>query len=541
MLFVVCALVRLPLAERHGLWADEFFSLAMATGHSLEHPADQADQSLGDYVELPEAVSPAFYAQFLQHRDPPVSPARVVRAVFLSDTSPPGYYVLLHFWTRLAGTSDLSVRGFSLLWGLAAFPVVWSIARQLGGRRAAVAAGFVYALAPLCVYYSVEARMYSMLWFWTAALVWLSLRLHRTDRDRGMVLAAWIAISTAGFLTHYFFLFAWCAIALWLLLHPGATRRAFILAAGVLVALLIVPWYVRLPASLANWRVTGDWLNSPPWGDYHLAVQALLVPWSYISPQGTWGVRERWDVLSAGVFLVLALLAVANVRWCAPRRQLLWLTVAGACLGPVVFDIARGTYVTAVTRYAIAGLPAALVLLAIALAHLRLPRGLGAIAGPALVRAAFALAVLAIFAIGVRRMYVNPARALEPTRTVGRNVAGQLQPGDLVLVHSIPTGVAGMSRYIEMYRPPDVPAPAFAGWTGQLGQRRVPEDIQRLIAQKRRVIVIVVHPVGAPATELDWLEEHALLKNSYYEDPLDKGIGVFEFVPRSGDMFSGGE
>ena len=35
LLFGLAALVRITVADRHGLWADEFFSLAMATGHSL--------------------------------------------------------------------------------------------------------------------------------------------------------------------------------------------------------------------------------------------------------------------------------------------------------------------------------------------------------------------------------------------------------------------------------------------------------------------------------------------------------------------------
>lgn len=536
-LFLICALLRLGLAGRHGLWADELFSLAMATGHSLEHPAAAADPSAGDYVELPDPVSPAFYAQYLEHRSPPVTPARVVRAVFLSDTSPPGYYVLLYFWTLVVGTGDLSLRGFSLFWGLATLPIVWPLARQLGGRRTALAAGAIYTLSPLCVYYSVEGRMYSMLWFWTAALMWVSLRLHRDERGRAAASGAWIAASAAGFLTHYFFVFVWLAITLWLMIHPGRARRSLTLAAAGLAGLLIAPWYLRVPASLENWRVTGDWLNLPPGDNYNLFVQALLVPWSSFSPQGTWGVRERWDLLAACVYLVFALIAFTSIRWCTARRQLPLFVVAGACLGPVAFDLARGTYVTAVTRYAIAGLPAALILLAIGVAHARLPYRLEALARPAVVRGAFALAVVGIFAIGLRRMFVNPARALEPTHTVGRKVAEQLASGDLVLVHSIPSGVAGMARYLERYRPAETPAPAFAGWTGQLGQRQVTDDIERLIEGRRRVILIVVHPVGAPATELDWLSEHATLRSFYYEDPLDRGIGVFEFVPREGELF----
>ena len=55
LLFGVAVVLRLVLAGERGLWADELFSLAMATGHSLEHPAAEADPARGDFVEQREA------------------------------------------------------------------------------------------------------------------------------------------------------------------------------------------------------------------------------------------------------------------------------------------------------------------------------------------------------------------------------------------------------------------------------------------------------------------------------------------------------
>jgi len=49
----LAAALRLAIVDRQGLWADEAFSLAMATGHSLEHPPSQAKPELGDYIEAP--------------------------------------------------------------------------------------------------------------------------------------------------------------------------------------------------------------------------------------------------------------------------------------------------------------------------------------------------------------------------------------------------------------------------------------------------------------------------------------------------------
>jgi len=140
LLFTVAALLRLPLLSGEGLWADEFFSLAIATGHSLEHPAADANPMLDDFVQAREAMPAGAWGRYLAQEKPPAGIRRISRAVFMSDTSPPLYYVLLGYWTRGLGTSDAALRLFSLVWALASVPLLWLLARRLGGTRAAVLA-----------------------------------------------------------------------------------------------------------------------------------------------------------------------------------------------------------------------------------------------------------------------------------------------------------------------------------------------------------------------------------------------------------------
>ena len=47
--FSLAFLGRVEMSLRPGLWGDEIFSLAMATGHSLEHPAAEADHRGGRF------------------------------------------------------------------------------------------------------------------------------------------------------------------------------------------------------------------------------------------------------------------------------------------------------------------------------------------------------------------------------------------------------------------------------------------------------------------------------------------------------------
>src|SRR3954447_23419148 len=88
-LIVLAAALRIAHARGQGLWDDELFSLAIATGHSLEGAPSTWQPALGDFVSYEVSSAPADLRQYLEHEARAASPARVIRAVLLSDTNPP--------------------------------------------------------------------------------------------------------------------------------------------------------------------------------------------------------------------------------------------------------------------------------------------------------------------------------------------------------------------------------------------------------------------------------------------------------------------
>lgn len=494
LLVLAATALRIEAALRPGLWADEIFSLAMATGHSLEHPAAEADTTLGDFVQRREPQPPEVFRRFAEHETHPVGAGRVIRAVLLSDTSPPLYYLLLNRWTRWFGTGDATLRLFSVWWAVLALPLLWLLGKELGGPRSAWSACLLFAFAPVAFASSVEGRMYSLLWCLALALGWSTVRL--VDNGRGWHAAVWVLVGTAGLLTHYFFTFVWlsCLAWLWGCVGPSLRRRVAALAGVTLVA--VMPWYLHVPASLGRWRVSGDWLNGElAWplalGRPFVLAGSLL---SGTTVLGGW----RWaDRVTAGLLLLVAcwLGRRGSFRGLFSRRGLLlWGWLAAACVGPLVFDVLRHTTTTSVPRYALPGLPAAMLLVAFGLSEL-----------PARAHAA-ALCVLVLawlpgtWATAVARV----PRPRQPYRELDAGLDAWARPGDMVLVRSIPSGVVGVARYLEG----DVP---LASWVGQLGTREVPADLERLLRGRRRVAVATIHDLGAPDPVEPWLRTHARL------------------------------
>jgi mannosyltransferase len=493
LIVAAATILRLGLVERASLWADEIFSLAIATGHSLEHSATVANPNLGDFVEPDRSLPAEEFRRYLRHEDPSASLARVIRAVWLSDTSPPLYYILLYLWTRILGTSDLVLRLFSTVCSVACLPLIAGVARRTGGNRAILPACTLFALSPLGIYYSTEGRMYSLLWLCVLTSAWLSLVL----RERGGSIAIyllWIASSAAGFLTHYFFVFPWIAILIFLAIRPGRCRRVGLLACVFLTGVAILPWYLVAPASLSNWRITGEWLKARP-GGFHRFHALVIQCVQFFSTTDFHGQRIlRWSSYASlalfGVLLAIMAWRLRSRVFSGPRL-LLWLWFAAACAAPSAVDIVQHTYTASVPRYALAALPAAYLLLAIGIGQLGHWRGV------------FVLLLVALFwSPALKDMYRQNSRSFEPFRQIARAAVSSDNSPDLILVHSIPSGVLGIARYTDS-------SATIASWVGQLGNRRVPESLPPLIEDRRRIIFINIHAVGQPAPEEEWLRRNA--------------------------------
>jgi len=513
---VVMLILRLALLNSSGLWADEVFSLAIATGHSLEHAAFDAQPELGDFVEPDRPVAPEELNRYVKHQIPLETPARVVRATWLSDTSPPLYYLLLYCWTILFATSDTALRSFSILCSLACLPFMVSVARRTGGKNSVMPACLLFAVSPLSIYYSTEGRMYSLLILCVAAVASLSLGLHQRGGGIGFYLL-WVLASAAGFLTHYFFVFPWLAMVAFLTVRPGKSNRRDIFGCIFATGIAILPWYGLIPGSLRHWRLTQGWLRFEP-GGFSRWRQTRDCLMQFFSGRGF----ELWtyDRLSTVAALILFALIAAGFIWRLRLRVLtertvfllLWFFVV--CAGPIVIDLTQHTYLVAKPRYAIAALPAAYLLAGTALACL-----------PVTTRMVLLSSILAAWLPTTLKMYRNPLPWL-PMRELAQVATASSNPSDLVLVHSIPSGVINIARYVTG------PA-AMAPWVGQLQDRRVPESLQQLAAGRTRILFLKVHDAGEPAPEETWLRANAVAVD---EKHLGAGV-VVDFRPKIGGIF----
>lgn len=228
----------------------------------------------------------------------------------LGDNTPPLYYLVLHGWMSIFGTSALGVRSLSVVFGALLVPIVW--------RFAGLQAAALVAVWPSLIEYGAQTRTYS-LFVLAAALHFL---LARSDDERP-VLGALAGLLTV--LAHAYgilYLFA-AQIAAWGRKGPE--------------------WYAGQVLAFSAWAA---------WSLFHVfSMDVGTIGW--IERTGVWTIPWTWGFLTSGntatlTGIVFSLLALLAAMFYARRLDAAWwalLPIAAAVVAGLFFPIFHPKYV----------------------------------------------------------------------------------------------------------------------------------------------------------------------------------------------------
>ena len=272
------------------------------------------------------------------------------------DGAPPLYYVMLHYWIRVFGNSDVAVRMLSGACSVFALVGLFFLVRRIWGRETAFIATGILAASAFASYYATEARMYALVMLLVVVLGWALMALV----DRPTVLRALLlgVVAAALLYTHYWSIFLFGAVGSWLILmviRGGSARRAglFGLAGLAAAAVAFVPW---LPIFSFQSAHTGTpWAKTP---DLQIILTGIL---HFYDNQGALPTAAGPSLslleLYTVALVVLAVFGVAKGRrriivdlagW--PKgRFLAWVVFGTLVLGIVGAHLSKSTFVP---RYA---------------------------------------------------------------------------------------------------------------------------------------------------------------------------------------------
>ncbi|OQY32625.1 MAG: hypothetical protein B6I38_04390, partial [Anaerolineaceae bacterium 4572_5.1] len=254
----------------------------------------------------------------------------------VDDRLPPLYYLLLKWWGDAAGLSEFSARFPSVVFGVLLIPVVYALGRRLFGQWAGVLAALLTALNPFLIWYSQEARMYSLaVLLGTFGVLCFVFAIGRQgDKETGRQgdkgsyfhpssfilhpLSPWSLFGLAaltGLYTHLYTGFLWPALAIWLLLNPKILKRVWLPFGATMGAVSLL----FLPLALANWRFSGESTPGDPLVGVWDRASGLFDAFSvWRAP-----LASKWET---GVLLILAVFLLVGF-FAALKSRKGWLLI----------------------------------------------------------------------------------------------------------------------------------------------------------------------------------------------------------------------
>ncbi|MGB4850969.1 MAG: glycosyltransferase family 39 protein [Ignavibacteria bacterium] len=205
-IFLLAAALRIYNIEQKNLWFDEIFSWHISEG-SIEQ----------------------------------------IVAETSGDIHPPFYYLVLKLWISFFSDSIFSMRMLSVLFGLLSMIFIYRISDKIfKNNSVTIVVLLLYAVSPVNIYYSQEARMLNLNLFLCAGSVYYFYELiSKTSFKNGML---YFTFTLLAIYTHYFSLlifFTEFLIALIFYFTKGKDKRSLInfFISAALINLFYAPWY----------------------------------------------------------------------------------------------------------------------------------------------------------------------------------------------------------------------------------------------------------------------------------------------------------
>jgi uncharacterized membrane protein len=258
----------------------------------------------------------------------------------------PLYTLMLHFWMGLydnvpivsrlmhllfGSSFEAPVRGISMLFGTAGIPAIYALARRVGGPALGLISAALLTFNPYDLWYSQDAKMYTVLVFMT--LLTTLLYLHALERNTRLLWVCYVVATWAMLTSHSLsglVLLAQMLATPFLLraMHHEtpdtrqssqtaiATRNPRLIISFVVILLPVLPiLWLRAAAIITGTVDTGNWYASASLADILLTIFVKFAV-NQAAPGQLGDLSIPWETIGA---LAMAVLAVAGA-WTLLRR-----------------------------------------------------------------------------------------------------------------------------------------------------------------------------------------------------------------------------
>jgi len=225
----------------------------------------------------------------------------------LNNWNPPLYWILLHFWIKVFGISEFSLRFPSLAFSFISVFLVYLLGKRFFNPRVGIYAAVFMAFSPFHIQYAQEARPYSLSLFLSILSTYM-LFMALTEKRRKFWLG-FVLVTAAGFYSninyYHIFLLIAQALCVFILLKSKGVKKLFYF---LFPMLSFLPWVPRFIEKL-NWIKGGDfwWIQKPNWAILSTTMESFDFRYNAFWPQSQ-------DFISKMVIVLLLILILKTLK-----------------------------------------------------------------------------------------------------------------------------------------------------------------------------------------------------------------------------------
>ena len=196
------------------------------------------------------------------------------RLVIADTWNAPLYYSIIHYWTKLFGLSEFSLRFPSLIFSFLSVVLVFFLGKKILEVKSAALATLIMSLSSFQLWYAQEARDYSLLLFIGLSATWFLYKALKEDSLKSWVY--FVLISISGFYTNYFYIFLFAAHLIYALLLKIRRLDFKLTVSFLLIVLGFIPYLRRF---LNKYFIVGQgfWILKPNYKSLVVTLQDLCL------------------------------------------------------------------------------------------------------------------------------------------------------------------------------------------------------------------------------------------------------------------------
>lgn len=253
--------------------------------------------------------------------------AQLIESLLVDRVHTPLYFLVMHIWGSI-GSSTFILRYLSVITGVLSVPLIYVTGKRLNGYHVGLTAAFLLAIAPFHIWFSQEARMYSLLALNALAANYFLLRLLHREKWHDWI--AYALTLTFTLLTHFLGVLILIAHYTFLSLHyrhnPGRFKRWFMFAS--IAGALYLAWFLTIFLISTFEQAAIGWIAPANW------YEPLLTLFSFSIGPGI-DPTSFWPYVAFSVYLIglLAVYWLVGRNKQLPTNKLLSLRLLWSWLG----------------------------------------------------------------------------------------------------------------------------------------------------------------------------------------------------------------